>query len=142
MLYKAFSVTLKDALAGTYSEPPPYSLYVVRDGETVFYVGQTTDAIETRLQRHALSSLGQFITANAPESDGWQVELVDHRDCAPAVRAGLWPTLPDGARLDPDIAEIALIRVLRPCLNSTYNTNPRPLPERYQCRKAGRVRYG
>ncbi|MCZ2098126.1 MAG: hypothetical protein LC121_18025, partial [Anaerolineae bacterium] len=76
MKYKAFTISLCAALTGEHADPPPYSLYVVRDGETVFYVGKTRQ-IETRLARHIehRSLIGELITRHKPQSDAWQVDL-------------------------------------------------------------------
>jgi len=115
------TVTLREILSDEYDEPDYGStVYVIRDGETVFYVGRTIDHIANRLWRHLVlpiskgaqvwggSRLGRLIHANAPESTSCQVNIL------------------------PGADEVATIRKLRPCLNVTYNKRPSELPSQYR----------
>ena len=105
-------------------------LYVVRDGDTIFYVGQSK-SIESRFLEHLgisargwpayESQLGRLIRENAPESQHWQVELYSIKELEVD---------------DVDFAEEALINILRPCLNARYNDDPSVLPDRYIDRDA------
>ena len=149
MKYKAFTISLHAALTGEHADPPPYSLYVVRDGETVFYVGKTRQ-IEARLALHLehRSLIGTLITRNKPQSDAWQVDLIAAEDCQDIVRAIFPPVKdisadevaaffghppPDSPRaVSVEKAERALIRFLHPCLNAIHNIEPGRLPERYR----------
>jgi hypothetical protein len=79
---------------------PPYDdhyLYIVRDGETVFYVGRSLDPV-SRLHEHIcggrrdVSYLGQLIRRCAREANlfaapalEWQVELLTLADCKPYI---------------------------------------------------------
>jgi len=102
-----------------------YKLYIVRENETVFYVGKSKRDAHSRLLEHFgigtfgfhISSLGRLVLKNLPISRDWQIELLNPEDCG----------------IDElDFAEEALIYELRPCLNKTSNRNPSPLPEEYQ----------
>ena len=64
-------------------------LYLVRDGETILYVGKSRDVIE-RLRGHlgdggwvfyGPSQLGEMIRVNLPQSRGWEVVLLTPADC-------------------------------------------------------------
>lgn len=69
---------------------PSYRLYVVRDGDVVFYVGQSQNVIN-RLWDHlgegcwarvqGKSNLGRLIKFNLPASRVWQIELLTVEDC-------------------------------------------------------------
>ena len=77
-----------------------HHLYVVRDGDVVFYVGRSRD-VEDRLLSHmgkgwwgwsqGKSSLGQLIEDNHPESLNWQIELLTPGDCGlkPLISKGI-----------------------------------------------------
>jgi hypothetical protein len=65
-----------------------FTIYVVRDGDEIFYVGRSEDDCFTRLRTHlghkfrghqSLSTLGGFIMRNLPESRHWTVELYTMR---------------------------------------------------------------
>lgn len=138
--------TVDDLLDGTLDEMGMESLghniYIVRDGDTVFYVGQSGDPID-RLLTHlgrgtrswcaGPSSLGQLIVSNLPESGGWQIELMILGDCEPYINT-VWPWMKRFSIRGDDwegLAEKAMIRTLHPCLNTTHNENPIPLPKHY-----------
>jgi hypothetical protein len=107
-------------------------VYVVRDGKTVFYVGLSTRNVINRILDHCgLSaqaglpdSLGRLIFDNAPDSGAWQVELLTLADCS--------RLLGDPARLDEQTAEVGLIRLYSPCLNTLSNSNQAALLARYK----------
>ena len=114
-----------------------YCIYVVHDGETVFYVGQSAGRIFSRLREHlptgpkwrrrVRSPLARLIDANRPQSWNWQVTLMTLEDCARYVE------LPDsGPALTLDQAEVAMIHHHRPCLNDEHNPRPLPLPQKYR----------
>ena len=120
-----------------------YTLYIVRDGDIVFYVGQSTDPLY-RLQAHLglisqsdHSLFGIFIKANAPASYQWTYELWKPEECKPYVQLyriatfpGRWYTMPEA--FDVDEAEEGLIKFFHPCFNSRENIRPNRLPERYE----------
>lgn len=102
----------------------PYSLYVVREGETVFYVGKSKRSVYTRLLEHigigrhgSITPLGRLILDNLPTSKTWHIDLT---------------TLEETGEQYLGWAEEILIRKLRPCLNAASNPNPSPLPEKYR----------
>jgi len=115
---------------------PDGVIYVIRDGETIFYVGMTRRGIAYRLSQHLEhigsffgSHVGEFIAYNHPESDAWQVEAWDREDCA----AFIVPRRPEwGDRWDYEDVERRLIVELRPYLNRQHNVNPSPLPSQYR----------
>jgi hypothetical protein len=136
-------------------------IYVVRENELIFYVGESANVIE-RLNWHlgqgnfgwgSNSELGRFIRENLPTARDWQVELLTPEDCIfipermtelkfEVEPTGIYlrhaRTMEEGAKFEwrqkcsrQDL-ECRLIRAYRPCLNSVCNSTPTPLPERYQ----------
>ncbi len=101
-------------------------IYVVADGETVLYVGRSTDCAK-RIVGHCgwhWSSLGQLIEDNEEDSFDWKVRFY-----APEEFGS--PDLP--------AAERAAIARLRPCVNAYLNEQkPPPLPERYRAKERQR----
>jgi len=100
-------------------------LYLVRDDEVVFYVGQSHLAF-TRLWHHLLngfkgrSILGRFIWCNWPRSMRFTIELLSSQ-CAQFESVGH----------DLDAAERMLIQQASPCFNISHNDQPTPLPAAY-----------
>ena len=127
-------------------ESPHYHLYLVRDGEVVFYIGQAS-SIYDRLETHLgigdwgkqASRLGRLVSGNLPESRDWVIELYSLEDCEQLtighmVDIGVvWfnEELYYNAGGGVDFAEQSLIALHHPCLNTTYNPDPNLLPERY-----------
>jgi len=115
-----------------------FTIYVVRDGNDIFYVGKSDDCCFTRLRAHLgyefrghrnLSTLGELIQRNLPHSRQWSVELYTNEDTKRVIPKRMykgfvhWPT---------GFAETAMIQTLKPYLNVKLNTgNRRYLPERY-----------
>jgi hypothetical protein len=124
---------------------PKANIYIVRDGETVFYVGMSMRGCVSRIIEHlgmgreGMTSLGYFIKANIPASYSWQVELLEVEDYEPILRK-IYPNY-DLLKADGDHyfrneyvtsqVEFELISNLGPCLNGSHNYNSKPLPERY-----------
>jgi hypothetical protein len=94
-----------------------FRIYVVREGDIVFYVGQSHDPVDRLLQhlshpeasfQQLPSALGQLILDNRPGSLAWEIDLMTMADCRPFVArrcpAWLWPvelsaeTQPTGAQ--------------------------------------------
>ena len=121
------SVPLKKFL--TFTNCPerwrPFNLYLVRDEQVVFYVGQSYCAF-ARVWEHIQggprghSTLGRFILLNWPQSGGFHVELL--RSAAPRFA-------PTGH--DRDAAERLLIERCAPCFNVSLNREPTALPAGY-----------
>lgn len=139
-------------------------IYMVRDGELIFYIGKSESDVITRLLSHlgydpwgwgGYSTLGQIIKENLPESREWQIELMSGEDCMDVLEKRLnskRSILPDGTPYlinehaepngykwserivasDVEGLECKLIAVYRPCLNSRCNSDPTPLPKKYQ----------
>ena len=100
-------------------------LYLFRDDEVVFYVGQSYLAYD-RVWQHiydgykARSVVGRFVLCNWPGSMRFTIEL--------------WSSLADRfAEVNHELnaAERWLIELYAPCFNETYNLRPTPLPDRY-----------
>ena len=102
-----------------------FNLYLFRDEDTVFYVGQSYLAYD-RVWQHITdgykvrSLVGRFVLCNWPISLRFTIEL--------------WSSQDDRfAMVDHDLnaAERLLIEQYTPCFNEVFNRRPRPLPERY-----------
>ena len=100
-------------------------LYLFRDDEVVFYVGQSYLAYD-RVWRHitdgykARSVVGRFVLCNWPGSMRFTIEL--------------WSSQADRfaeVNHDLDAAERLLIEQYAPCFNEALNRRPTPLPDRY-----------
>jgi hypothetical protein len=130
------TVTLSNLLYSDLDENES-NLYIVRDGEVIFYVGQSGRGIRFRLfQHHRETSLGNLIQDNLPDSMGWQIDLLTVQDCLSQIKKH-FPYISESFILKEDNAfidraEEAMIRELRPCLNGTWNLNPNPLPDKYK----------
>ena len=111
------------------AECPPgwraFDLYLFRDDEVVFYVGQSYLAYD-RVWQHiadgykARSVVGRFVLCNWPSSMRFTIEL--------------WSSQADRfAEVDHDLnaAERLLIEQHAPCFNEALNRRPTPLPDRY-----------
>jgi hypothetical protein len=102
-----------------------FDLYLFRDNEVVFYVGQSYLAYD-RVWQHimdgykARSVVGRFMLCNWPKSMNFTIEL--------------WTSQADRfAEIDHDLntAERLLIEQYAPCFNEALNRRPTPLPDRY-----------
>ena len=101
------------------------NLYVFRDEQVAFYVGQSAVAFD-RVRTHLLdgykgrSTVGRFVLCNWPLSMSFTIQLLS---CQAARFASLDYEL--------NAAEQQLIQQLSPCFNIAKNVQPSPLPERY-----------
>jgi hypothetical protein len=101
-------------------------LYLFRDGDTVFYVGQSYRAFD-RVWEHirngykARSDVGRFLLVNWPKSLNFEIELL----CSRSAEF-------NGAGRDAAAAEELLIRRYRPCFNDSLNEDPTALPAAYR----------
>jgi len=102
-----------------------FDLYLFRDDEMVFYVGQSYLAYD-RVWQHirdgykARSLVGRFVLCNWPKSMNFTIEL--------------WSSQADRfAAVDHDLnaAERWLIEQYAPCFNAALNQRPTPPPDRY-----------
>ncbi len=139
--------TIKEVLAHEAGlQEAEYHLYIIREDETVFYIGQAGNTYN-RLLYHlgwlgqsGATHVGQFILDQAPQSDTWLFEQYTVEECAPFVLA-YQATFPEDiqafyraypAKPNVNDAEEALIKLHRPCLNTAMNPQPPPLPEKYR----------
>ncbi len=122
------TVPLKTFLLTEQRCPPEwrsFNLYLCRDDEVVFYVGQSYVAFD-RVWQHVLdgfkgrSMLGRFILCNWPAALRFTIDLRDSRSAAFA-----------DVGHDLNAAERALIERHAPCFNEMLNRHPTPLPTRY-----------
>ena len=101
-------------------------LYLFRDDQVAFYVGQSHLAF-ARVWDHLLggfkghSPVGRFVWSNWPVSLRFTIELLS----AASPRF-------DDAGNQRNAAERALIRDWSPCFNISQNLNPTPLPAIYR----------
>jgi hypothetical protein len=103
-------------------EWPAYDLYIIRDGEVAFYVGQSQSAFG-RVWQHihdgpkARSLVGRFLLCNWPRSMRFTVTLLSSRS-------------PRFAAVNHDLcaAERSLIEELTPCFNDALNRTPSAIP--------------
>ena len=101
----------------------PMDLYLIREGDVVFYVGQSACAFRRVWQHilagpHGHSLVGRFVIVNWPRSAAWTVELL--RSDSPRFQE---------TGFDRDLAEQLLIEAYTPCLNIALNRQAVPLPE-------------
>lgn len=123
----AVSISLKQFLLVEQCPPDwrDYDLYIFRDGEVVFYVGQSYQAFE-RVWQHirdahkGRSVIGRFLLRNWPASLHYSIDLLS----AQAQRFAC-------VNNDLTAAETALITQYAPCFNRAMNLRPTPLPAGY-----------
>ncbi len=108
--------------------PPEWralDLYLFRDDDVVFYVGQAGLAF-ARVWDHlrngfrGRSLIGRFIWCNWPKSLNYHIELMSSRARRFAVLSH-----------NRNAAEADLIQHWSPCFNEALNRQPTPLPNRY-----------
>jgi len=101
------------------------NLYMFRDEEVVFYVGQSRLAFG-RVWEHLLggfkghSMMGRFVWCNWPVSLSFTIELM-------SSHSNDFQALGD----DLNAAERYLIQQWSPCFNVSLNSQPTPLPSAY-----------
>jgi hypothetical protein len=108
--------------------PPQWhalDLYLFRDADVVFYVGQSSLAFERVWEhlRHGFrgrSLVGRFILCNWPTSLSYAIELISSQTERFATVGH-----------ERNAAEGYLIQHLAPCFNEALNKQPRPLPQHY-----------
>lgn len=123
-----YQVSLKQFLVTEQRCPPDWQhhdLYIVRDDQCAFYVGQSECAFE-RVWAHirggfkGRSAVGRFILCNWPASMKFTVELL----CSHSADFA-------DVQHDRDAAERSLIEQLTPCFNLSLNAEPTRLPDCY-----------
>jgi hypothetical protein len=113
----------------------PSGLYIVQDGDSVFYVGKSQDILD-RLVAHmgcharfsGPSRLGRFILDNAPDSGDWTITALTVDEVAAIAKTQFSE---HSYRVDQ--AEQVLIAGLRPALNRALTVNGcQAIPEKYK----------
>ena len=100
-------------------------LYLFRDEDTAFYVGQSYLAF-ARVWEHLFSGfkghsiVGRFIWVNWPKSMNFSIELL-------SSQSGQF----DAVQNDLNAAERLLIQRWSPCFNVSQNSQPTPVPSPY-----------
>lgn len=100
-------------------------LYLFRDPEVVFYVGQSQNAF-ARVWEHLLSGfkghsiVGRFVWCNWPKSMSFTIELLSSQSEQFGVVGN-----------ELSAAERLLIQRWSPCFNISQNNQPTPVPESY-----------
>ena len=127
-------VSVAEILERTVDQVLGHLIYVVRDGDLVFYVGQSKRDVVVRFWEHMNkpSHLGELIALNKPDSLAWQVEFYTLVDCQPFVQQQSLFAMQEWQHFDMDMAEQGMIAQMRPVLNRDFNANPTPLPARYE----------
>jgi hypothetical protein len=126
---EAVAVTLKRFILIEREQCPEawknFDLYLFRDKETVFYVGQSHLAFD-RVWDHLLggfkghSIVGRFVWVNWPKSMSFTIELLSSQS-----------KKFDVVKNDLNASERILIQRYTPCFNVSLNTEPTALPETY-----------
>jgi len=102
-----------------------FDLYLFRDEDVVFYVGQSHLAF-ARVWEHLLSGfkghsiVGRFVWVNWPKSMSFTIELLSSK----SVQF-------NEVKNDLNASERMLIQRYAPCFNVSQNTKPTSLPESY-----------
>lgn len=112
-----------------------HDLYLFRDDEVVFYVGQSSNAFD-RVWGHLRggftghSKVGEFIRCNWPNSMQFTIELMNSRSTffervlnLSGEQRNRYSVLPE--------AEKYLIQKWSPCFNEAMNITPTSLPPKY-----------
>jgi hypothetical protein len=108
--------------------PPSWKgldLYLFRDEEVVFYVGQSQLAF-ARVWEHLLSGfkghsiVGRFVWCNWPKSMNFTIELLSSQS-----------EQFDAVGNDLSASERLLIQRWSPCFNVSQNSQPAPVPDSY-----------
>lgn len=128
--------TIADILNQKIDSTLGHLIYLIRDGQLVFYIGQSKRDVITRFQEHMQkpSRLGKLIEINKPLSLAWSVDFYTLADCRPFIQQKTLFPMQNWEHFDMDIAESAMIRMLKPIVNRDFNPNPTPLPSKYRGR--------
>lgn len=139
------TITINDILQGDWNtlDPTnePLCIYVIREGDTIFYVGRSYDPLN-RLRAHLgkpLHSDGTFYPFYRQwheKSYAWQIDLYSLAECEKTVmeyRPISLERYRDAHWHDDMVirAESAMILRWKPCLNDKNNPNASHLPSKY-----------
>lgn len=132
--------TIEAIIAGKVPyEEPKACIYLFRDGDTIFYVGKSAD-VYSRLEEH-LGMQGRgylrgggkmeyIVNTNRPESLGWEAHLYTIVDCE-VITGRQYNAESYGRDFVMEMAELDMIALYHPCLNTANNPHGTPLPKRY-----------
>lgn len=118
----AGSYALKDVIDNNLPSNIKDNIYLIRDGEVIFYIGQSSFGGAYRVIEHfdntarSNSTLHELMMDNLPKSLLWSVDLV---------------SIPGHDEIDRQDFECALITALSPCINIHCNDTPSRLPSNY-----------
>ncbi len=128
------TVTIADILNQKVDSTLGHVIYLIRDNQLVFYIGQSKRDVVTRFQEHMQkpSKLGRIVILNQPSSLNWSVDFYTLADCRPFVRQKTLLPMQAWEHFDMDMAESAMIQTLKPVVNHDFNPNPTPLPTNYR----------
>lgn len=123
-------LTIKEALDQDDASYGPH-IYFYREGETIFYIGQSVQPFE-RLRQHlgrgllspGPDAIGNLILDNRPASLSWTVQITPLSEIHAAQASHVKVSI---TRL-----ERALIEHFKPCINNMGNKHATPLPAKYR----------
>lgn len=116
------------------------TVYVVRDDETVLYVGKATAGIRERwlggrphmtvngFGWQGWSAIGCTIAEHYPDSRTWQIDLYAKEECSAVVLKHF----PYYETPTTEAAELALIQELRPLFNVASTGYDREIPGKFR----------
>lgn len=122
--------TVHDILSGDWDrldpDDEPFCVYAIFEDDLAIYVGKSDSPFYRITEHFGLSVRGNYqlqaIHKAYPQvAKDWKVRFYTLQDCKQYMQ-----------QLQISNAEVAMIRLLHPCLNSTYNRNASPLPEKYE----------
>jgi predicted GIY-YIG superfamily endonuclease len=120
-----FTIPIQAILAKRYfTVNKCYSVYLIRDGNTVIYIGKSRNPLKRLFQHFGhLSRPSLFYLDYKPYARHWTVELYTIEECEEVT----------GKRCRSMAnAEIAMIQHFHPCANTTYNLAPSAYPPSYK----------
>ena len=121
-----------------YDEPSAF-IYLFRDGGTIFYIGKSVD-VYSRIEEHlgmqgrgylrGGAKMEYIVNTNRPESLAWEVYLYTIVDCE-VITGCQYNRESYGRDFAMEMAELDMIALHHPCLNTANNPHGTPLPARY-----------
>lgn len=126
-------LTVSDIIYGDWGKlnpsNEPVCIYVVKDEESVLYIGRSGDPFNRMLEhfgrslRSSGASLGEFYKEFEHESNSWIIEMYSLEECKNVTKEKC---------NNINKAEVMMILHFKPCLNERNNPDPSPLPEKYK----------
>jgi hypothetical protein len=124
--------TLGDIRADKVEATLDHNLYLIKDGETVIYVGKSEGyrGVLSRVKYPSWGPTAILIAYNHPASLTWQVVLLTLDDCDELINNPIGHTYYQQSSGIME-AERDLIMHLHPCVNKVHNPRPTSLPAQY-----------